>query len=355
MHRIAILASLLAATASYGEPLVKPVVPAKTMTRVEFPLKEGDGKPYQIDGLLTPFTLGKENAKPVTVGLSSGYPMATVNAIKSWGYAATPGKPFTLPSLTLIGEAKISGKPALVHIKLTNLVLNVVKSAFGSEDNVSGADLQISLAQTLLAPAGQSELWMTFDENASLQVSYPTTAVKKAEEVEERKVPETKPEAERVPVKLTLTPSDYGLAMIAFHGKPSIYKAKYCGFDVSMTSKGLVYTTMPTVSEYKLKPGEGEFAVVEGADRVSKVGKATAKDLRLTAATGAGLKAPLDLYFEAVPLQIDAEAQNFAIFIGPGYLKQFLQAPILAVGTDGIPRLYGYAEKNVTLDPKVKK
>jgi hypothetical protein len=361
MLRFAILASLLASTAAFGEPLVKPVVPAKTMTRVDFPLTEGEGKPFMVAGFVQPFRLSKEKSTPATpgdavkVGISSGYPMVTVLALKHWGYQGVAGKQFTLPSLTLVGEAKLMGKPALVHIKLSNIVLNVVKSAFGSDENVSGADLQIALSQTLLAPATQSELWMTFDENATLQISYPATAVKKAGEAEERKVEPVTPDPERVPVKLTLSPADFGFNMVAFHGKPAVAKAKMCGFDVSMTSKNLVYATMPTTREYMLKPDDGDFAVVEGADKVSKVGKGTAKDLRLTAATGAGLKTPIDLYFETLPISIDAEAQQFAIYVGPGYMKQFLHASLLAVGSDGIPRLYGYVQKGLTLDPKAKK
>lgn len=354
MLRFAILASLLASTAAFGEPLVKPVVPAKTMTRVDYILTEGESKPFMISGFV-PSKASKDKQTPVKVGVSSGYPMVTVLALKTWGYEAQAGKQFTLPSLVLAGEAKVMGKPALVQIKLSNIVLNVVKSAYGSDENVSGADLQIALSQTLLAPAGQSELWMTFDDNAVLQVSYPNAAVKKVGDAEERKIVEAKPDENRVPVKLTLSTGDYGFGMVAFHGKPAVAKAKLCGFDVSMTSKNLVYATMPTTREYQLKPDDGDFKVVEGADRVSKVGMGTAKDLRLTAATGAGLKTPLDLYFEALPINIDAEAQQFAIYIGPGYLKQFLQVSLLAVGSDGIPRLYGYAEKGLTLDPKAKK
>jgi len=354
MLRFAVVASLLASTASAAEPLVKPVIAPKTMTRVDFPLLEGNGKPFMVDGLVQP-RMSKDKPVEVKVGLSSGYPMVTVAALKVWGYDAQPGKPFTLPSLTLVGEAKMMGKLAQVQVKLSHLTLNVVKSAFGSEDNVSGADLQISLAQTLLAPAGQSELWMTFDNPAVLQVSYPVAVVKKSGEAEERKAVEATPDADRVPLKLTLSPGDFGFTMVAFHGKPSVAKAKFCGFDVSMTAQNLVYVTMPTTREYMLKPDDGDFAVVEGADRVSKVGKGTAKNLRLTAAAGAGLKTPLDLYFETVPLNIDAEAQQFAIYLGPGYFKQYVQSPILAVGSDGIPRLYGYAMKGATLDPKVKK
>ena len=354
MFRFALLSLILVSAASGAEPLVKPVVPAKTMTRVDFPLTEGDGKPFMIAGFVSPKAT-KEQPAAVKIGLSSTYPMVTVLALKHWGYDAVPGKLFTLPSLILVGEAKVMGKPAQVQVKLSNIALNVVKTAFGSDENVSGADLQISLLQTLLAPAGQSELWMTFEDNAVLQANYPTAAVKKTGPADERKIAEATPDVDRVPVKLTLTPGELGFSMVAFHGKPAVAKAKLCGFDVSMTAMNLVYVTMPTTREYMLKPDDGDFAVVEGADRVSKVGKGTAKDLRLTAATGAGLKLPLDLYFETVPLNIDAEAQQFAIYLGPGYFKKFVQAPLLAIGSDGIPRLYGYAAKGATLDPKAKK
>jgi hypothetical protein len=349
-----IVALLLVSTAFAAEPLVKPVVAPAGKVRVEYQLTEGDGKPFMVAGLVQPRKSGEKPVE-VKVGLSSGQGMVTVAALKTWGYDAQPGKQFTLPSLTLIGEAKVGGKPSQVQVKLSNLILNVVKTAFGSDDNVSGADLQISLAQTLLAPASQSELWMTFENPAVLQISYPAAAVKKTGEAEERKPMEATPDADRVPLRLTLSPNDFGFTMVAFHGKPTAAKAKYCGFDVSMTAQNLVYVTMPTTREYMLVPDDGNFQEVTGADRVSKVGKGTAKNLRLTAAAGAGWKAPLDLYFEAVPLNIDAEAQQFAIFLGPGYFKQFVQSPLLAVGSDGVPRLYGYATKGATLDPKAKK
>ena len=64
MLRLAVVASLIASTAFAAEPLVKPVVAPAGKVRVDFPLTEGDGKPFMVAGLMQP---RKSGEKPVEV------------------------------------------------------------------------------------------------------------------------------------------------------------------------------------------------------------------------------------------------------------------------------------------------
>lgn len=362
MIRTAILASLIAAAFAHAEPLVKPVVPPSGFTRVTYPLTVGEefGNAYAVAGFVAPGKPGKDKTSPgtpVKVAFCSAIdPLITVATLKAWGYTAEPGKMFTLPSLTLVGEAKLQGKPATVHVKLSNLQLFVAKSAYGSESSVRGADLMIGLNQALLATHAQSEMWMTFGDGATLQVNYPAAAVKRIGTAEPREMPEPPvPDANRVPLRISLTPTDYATPLTSFHGQPAKATGKVCHLDVSMTEKDYIYLTYPMALSYGIKADESNATVGRGADSEAKLFNGISKDIRLPASSGAGYKAVLDLNLKQVAVTIDAESLNHTLMVGPGYLKSIVQSPLLAVGTDGIPRLYGYIEKANTLDPKAKK
>jgi hypothetical protein len=362
MIRLAILASLLAGIASAAEPLVKPASPAAGFIRVTYPLTGGDeaeGTAYAIAGFVTPFKLNMDKNSPgtaVRVGLgSSSTQFVTVATLKKWGYIGVAGEKFTLPSLTLVGEAKVQGKPCTVHVKFTKLVMEVVKSAYGSEDDVNGADLMIDLNQTLLAKPGQSELWMTFNEGATLKVSYPASAVRKIDTAEEHGKTETAVDPNRVPLRIAFDPQLYWTPIVSFNGQPVNAKAKVCSLMIGMTSKDYANLTMPMARIYNLKPDESKEKLGNGPDTASKLFPAQSKNLCLAGTTGAGWKAPLDLNLKDVTVTIATESEYPILFLGPSFFKGILKSPVLAVGTDGIPRLYGYAEKDATKDPRQKK
>lgn len=361
MLRFALFTSLLAVSLSSAEPLVKPVVPGKTFTRVEFPLQGGKGKAFHFAGTVPTLKSikgsgssgGGPGVAEIRVGLCTTLPMASVKTLQSWGYEVTAGQRFTIPSIMLIGETIVKGKREVAEVKLTSLVVNVFRNTYGSEDKALGADVLLTPDQLHLASAGQSEFWMTFDENATAQISYPAKQVKTTGSMLEDRpaVAEAKVDPEWLPVRIPLQPSNYFFDMKVLNGISSVGKSKNCSLEIAFTNKDYVYITRPMAVEYGIKLGD-DAPMTFGGDTRNMSAAGVASNIRLVAASGAGWKNPIDMEYKEVKLTIGLEPEQPSMCLTPGYLSPRIQSMLLAVGTDGIPRLHGYTEKGFTADPK---
>ena len=58
------------------------------------------------------------------------------------------------------------------------------------------------------------------------------------------------------------------------------------------------------------------------------------------------------MLYKEIVLTIGYEAMQPSMCLTPGYLNPRLKQMTLAVGTDGVMRLYGYTSKEFTTDPK---
>lgn len=359
--RIVVLSLALCMSSLLAEPLVKPVVPGKSYTRVEYPLKGGNGECFHFKATTPTQKSGKNKDLPSTtpnvaeieVGLCSTLPMITVKTAEKWGYNNVgAGQKLTIPSILLTGEATLMGKRCEVNIKLTNIVVDVYKAAYGTDEKILGADILLTPEQLWLVSPNLSEFWMTFEENATAQVSYPTTQVKKVKEFDDKpSATEVKADAELLPVRIPLQPKSYNFDMKVLHATPVGTKSKNCMLEIAFTNRDYVYMTRGMADEYKIKLGD-DAPMVFGADMTIKGASAVASNVRLTSASGAGWKTPVEMHYKEIGMLIGLEAMHSNMCLTPGYLIPRIQQMLLAVGTDGIPRIYGYTNKDMTIDPK---
>lgn len=356
MVRFVLLAALAVAPAvTAADPLVKPAKPPAGFVRVRFPV---DGEAAILPGTVTAPAAapkGKPTVTAVRVAVTSAATLATVKRLAALGVKAEAGKPAVIPELVLDGWA--GAVPA--RVKLTNLRVDAVARAFGSEDKLDGADFWLNLDQLTAAPAGQSELWATFGERTEFAASYPPAAVRKLKPTDDAPppaAPELKPEDDRVPVAITLQPGGYQVAPTELNGTPMKLPG-FSNFDVMLTGDVPGYVSNRTLGDHKLKLEPDSIRVSEdGAGRAAKYGTAAVPTVRYAAGAGAGYKTPRELRFgpSRATLAEDNDAPSYSI--GPAFLRAVggARTVVLAVGTDGVPRVYAVLPKNRVADPKKK-
>jgi hypothetical protein len=361
--------AVLAASAgpAPANDLAKPAAPPPGATRVRFPISGGETTVYLVKALVPKPPAGKSAAAakpgdgtPATVGLSTqpapGH--ATVKALKKLGYPAAAGATVVLPEVVLVGEATGKARPGAVYARAVNVKVMALASAYGSEDHVAGADLLVGIDALLRAAPGAAEPWVEFGDAPAFTASYPAAAVarpagEKPADPPGKKDP-PKPDAGRVPVAVVMRPG-YVLPLTRLDGKPAV-PAVPAHFGLAQVSPPGVWVSLKASELYRLKPvPASEFDGFYGFDRRGKAALGRAADLRFTAGTGTGLKTAREFVATDHGLILDQEQQVASVVVGPGYFKPLLQHPLLAVGSDGVPRLYGYAKKEAVPEPAKKK
>lgn len=361
MPRLALLAVLLIPAATVAaEPLVKPAKPPAGFTRVRFPEMGKEGTFPKLTGTVTvPSAVPKGMPTVTTVSMAvmsvDYWALITVKRLAALGIKGEAGKPAVLPEVTVDGWAATGP----VKVKLTNVQLRVVDRSFGSDDKLRDDDFWINLDQLVRAPAGQSELRMTFGEQTELAISYPDKSLKKSDAAGEKPAPPVEPkiEADQVPFMFPLVPGRYGVAPLTMNGIPMPVPGS-SRFEVSMTG-GIqpAFVSARTLTDHKLMSEEKEIVGQNGNGKVEKTSVADIPKATYAVGIGAGYKTPREVHFKAVKATVFAESDRPEYSIGPGFLKSAAdaQAVTLAVGTDGIPRVYAAVPKAAVVDPKAKK
>lgn len=367
MSRLILLAVVFLPTVTpAAEPLVKPAKPPAGFTRVRFPAMGKEDELPKLTGTVTvppAMPRGMPTVTPVSmVVMSSDYwAIITVKRLAALGIKGEVGKPAVLPEVTLNGWASTGP----VKVTLTNVQMRVVAGSFGSDDKLRGDDFWINLNQLVRSPAGQSELWMTFAEQTELAVSYPNKWVKKSDAGGEK--PDAPPAppvlgdpavpADRVPVMLSLAPNTYTVVPQMLNGRP-MPKPGGSRFEVSMTGGGQsALITFRTLTDHKLMADENEVVGDGGDGKVEKRGVAGIPKAIYAAGIGTGFKTAREIHFKPTKATVFVESDVPEFSVGSGFLRTAAdaQGTTLAVGTDGVPRVYAALPKALVVDPKAKK
>jgi len=360
---VLLLAGLL--PAAEPAPLVKAATVPAGSTRVRFELESDKNAAYRLKAIIPPPKLAKAGAEPVpaTIALDTalgdiGY--VTRKKLKALGYDAVAGQTVVLPEVLLIGEAVgLKPKPGEVRAKANNVKLLVLEKAYGSEEFVGGADIQVNIDALLQGVPSLAQPWVYFGLTPLFEANYPERfLVRMPTEVGIPPAKAYEPEeiqAGRVPMMVAMK-AGYVLPYAGFHGKPAMSGPRVV-FALGQVNQPGVFVTHKMAQMYDLKPDPDAKDIEIFAD-FDKKGKAVIgkiNDLRIPVNIDAGFKTARELTTKETPLILDQEQQMPALYIGPGYFTQFLQEPTFAVGSDGTARLYGYVDpKNVPVAPKKK-
>ncbi len=354
----------LAGLAPAAEPLVKPATIPVGATRLRFPLESDNGSAYRLKALIPPPKTAKKGTEPLPATIAidtalgdTGY--ITVKKLKSFGYDVPVGQTAILPEVLLLGET-VGPKPKAgeVRAKANNLKLVVLEKAYGSEDTVGGADLQVNLDVLLQGTAAQSQAWVYFGKTLLMDANYPEKSLirppTEAGATPTEFVPE-EPTADRVPMMITLR-TGYQMPLNGFHGKPAATGPRVV-FSLGQIREPGIYVTAKMAKMYELKPDPDakELEIFADFNKKGKAMMGLIKDIRIPVGIDAGFKTARELTSKEQPLILDQEQQTPALYVGPGYFGPLLQNPIMAVGPDGVARVYGYIEpKSVPVAPKKK-
>jgi hypothetical protein len=347
-------------------PLLKPVAPPSGMVRVRVPFTEGMTKAIQMKGQV-PNPRKKGEVIDASVALdTAGRSVVTVKILEKWGYPRPANNTLVLPELLLVGNQlapKLAGKGTDVLVRLTNLKLEVRDTAPDGGDQIFGADMIVFLPDLLKSAAKPPEPRLHFADRF-LDLTVPPAAVKRPGTGEE--LP-TEPEAKPDPT----------LAVVAcpLNNLPSLSFAtgSVNGMDTYVGPDGKPHPVVPILSSVT-HGGSGVLMNI-GLARALKLDvdptKATVggmttnkklqlvehvvRELRLGVLTGPGLKTPQELVLTDLPIWVEVNDSEPALYLGYPFITAHFKDAVLAITPDGTAKLHGRVNPELLKAPLPRK
>jgi hypothetical protein len=351
------------AAADDPAPLFKPVTPSKAAVRVRIPVIEQRGTAMHFEALV-PKAKGKTGETvEITAALEviPGKSFVPANVWQNWGYEVPQNKMVTLPELTVSGlqVAPKSNKGFDVTARFTDIRLEVIEPSSEAE-KVAGADLYLRLAD-LTRPADRLFEPRLFFQDKFLDLSLPTALVKHPGTGEDAPAePRPGTDADRVAFGSTLINRQAPVFPYASVNGLALYKLP--DGKVEPVSVGVASTT-DTSSGAWMTMGMARGCNVQlDADEVpgnvatvkTKLAKGVVKELRLSGATGPGLKTPRDLVITDLQVYVDKNDSGHFLYLGPRFLETYYKDAVFSCGPDGTWQLRGRARSELLKDIKTR-
>jgi hypothetical protein len=367
--RTVLLAALLvcAARSAADEPapLLKPVVPTGSATRVRFPVTEGFPKTMQFKAQLPN---GKKKSELVSVVVAfdtlAGQSYVSAKNVERWGYDPKV-KELVLPELVIAVTQPAPAKSAKgtdATLRLVNVKLTVVEAPGSGDATVYQSDLSLSASNIYYGSERAAEPRVSFADKF-VEFTAPPGLVKKLNTSDAPVPPVTNTDDDKRTIAAVpmVTRGGPVFGYIAVNGQDSYKTADGKMVPVVGTVGSLnnwdagVMLTLGTARGCKVEfeqAGDG----TEGTSAFGKadVGRGKLKELRLEIVTGPGLKDKKDFVLKDVPVMVNKNASDGFLTIGPKFINEHFKDAVYAAGPDGVWKLHGRVNPDVFADPKTR-
>lgn len=365
--RTVLLAALLvcAARSAADEPapLLKPVVPTGSATRVRFPVTAGFPKSMQFNAQV-PNGKKKSELLPVTVAFDTlaGQSYVSAKNVEKWGYDPKV-KELVLPELVIAvaqpAPAK-SAKGSDATLRLVNVKLTVVDAPGSGDASIFQSDLSLSASAIYYGSERTTEPRVSFRDKF-VEFTAPAGLVKKlsTSDLPVPPVTNTADDTRAVAAVPMVARGGPVFAFVSVNGQDSYKLADGKTVPVVGTVGSLnnwdagVMLTLGMARGCKV---EFDQKGVEGTSATGKseVGRGKLKELRLELATGPGLKEKKDFVLKDVPVMVNLNASDGPLTIGPKFINDHFKDAVYAAGPDGMWKLHGRANPDAFVDPKTR-
>lgn len=367
--RTALLASLLAlaarSAAAEPAPLLKPVVPTGSATRVRFPVSPGFPKTMQFKAQL-PNGKKKSELLPVTVAFDTlaGQSYVSAKNVEKWGYDPKL-KELVLPELVIAvaqpAPAK-SAKGSDATLRLTNVKFTVVESPGSGDASIFGCDLSLSASSVYYGSERATEPRVSFADKF-VEFTAPAALVKKLSTSDTPVPPITGTDDDKRVVAAVPMVARGGpvFAFVSVNGQDAYKGSDGKPIPVAGTVGSLnnwdagVMLTLGMARgckvEFDQAAAGGEGTSVFGK---SEVARGKLKELRLEVVTGTGLKEKKDIVLKDVPVMVNKNASDGPLTIGPNFINRHFKDAVYAAGSDGVWKLHGRVKPDLFADPKAR-
>jgi hypothetical protein len=363
-----VVSSVAAPAADEPAPLLKPITPTGTQSRIRFPLIGGFPQTMRFKAQ-TPNGKKKSEIMDIEVALDTlpGRSYISTKTLEKWGYEVPKGKEFILPEL-LISATQVAPKPTKsgrdVVFKLANVKLQVVESPANTEGKIYSCDFSISATELYKGGEKTLEPRVAFIDHF-IEVTVSPAALKRLP-TDDMKTPEVTTDA-------TANLVTAAAPTVMRSGAPFFAYAAVNGQENYKLANGTVVPVNAGVSS--ISNWETGIVVTIGlargckvdVDYTAKAGMATGvdansemlpgkvKELRLGLYTGTGLKVQKDLVLKDVPVMVDKNMSEGYVWIGPKFIETYFKDGVYANSSEGVWKLHGRCNPDLLFDIKTRK
>lgn len=356
---------LAVAAAQEPAPLLKPVVPPSSGTRVRVATSEADPVFYHFAARVTD-PKNKEKTFDCTVAFDSlpSKAMVAAKKWKEWGFEVPKDRTATLPEL-IVPCQQVAPKPAKgrdVEVRLANIKVEIIEPPMDG-DKVLFCDLLLPMNELTKGADKAFEPRMYFGDKF-MEFSVSTGIVKKLGTGEDGTLPEPAVSADK-----DLLP--FSGSMVSYQGTPAFSYACVDGQQKYMLPSGKMETvnvglsstmnwpegilvTIGTARGLGLTVEDAKDLKGAGAGFEASVGRAKVKEFRLAGLSGSGLKVPKDLVLKDVPVIVDKNNSHHFIWIGTRFLDSHVTDAVYGCDSFGTWRLTGRVKPELLMDPKTR-
>ncbi len=358
-------------------PLLKPVVPPSSNTRVRIPVIEALGTTMHFKAQIPKGPKGKGKKGEmidvdVGIEIQPGHSYVSAKLWESWGYEIPPNKTaivteMTVPASLIPPKASAKSTPPKtaakgydVQVKFPGIALEIIEPPGGAE-KVLRCDIYLRLADLTKNAYGAFEPRLYYQDRF-LELTVPSGSVKRLGTGEE------------VPPDASIT-TDSELVVFA---SPLINRsmqvfayASVNGLTQYKTAEGKielvnvtptsttdnptgVFFTMGTARGCGLEMEQDKDLKTTGATFETRSIKGKVKELRLGVMTGPGLKTQKDIVIKDLTVYIDKNNSGHYVQLGPRFMETYFKDSIYACGPDGVFQLHGRLKPDLLLDIKTR-
>jgi hypothetical protein len=343
-------------------PLLKPVVPSSTNTRVRIPVIEERGTTMQFKAQIPKGKAKKGETIDIVVGIETlpGPSYVSSKLWESWGYEVPPNRTAILKEITIpawqIAPKTTKGQD--VMIKIPSIAMEIIEPP-GGADKVRGCDIFLTLKELTKGADRNFETRFYFPDKY-FELSVPSGSVKRPGTGDVGPAdPEVTKDSELVVVA----------APMAFRGMPLFAYSSINGLTQYKTPEGKIELVNAGVSSTNDWPtgvlmtmGTARGCGVEmekedvkglGATFETRAVKGKVKELRLGVITGPG-KTQKDIVIQDLTVYVDKANSGHFVWLGPRFMDAYLKDHVYACGTDGMWQLHGRIKPDLLMDIKTR-
>jgi len=354
--------ALTAAEAQEPGPLLKPVTPPTTSTRVR--VQTSDEKPEFFHIAARIMDQKKEKTIDLVVAFDSlpGKGFVALKKWKSWGFEVPPNRTGTIPELIIPASQvfpKLS-KGRDTEVKLTNVKVEIIEPP-ADGDTILLCDMLLPINDLTKNADKAFETRMYFGDKF-MEFTVPNTAVKRLGTGDETPLPEPAVTTDKDLIAAT-GPSTL------YHGVPTFSYAAIDGQATYKLPDGKNETVNVGIAStmnwqdgilMSIGTARGLGLTVEndkdlkglGAGFDATVGRAKLKEFRLGLVTGTNQKK--DLVLKDVKIIVDKNNSNHFVWIGPRFIEAHFTDPVYGCDTAGVWKLSGRMKPEELQDIKTR-
>lgn len=372
LFRLALPAAMIAITvvavgAQEPAPLLKPVTPAASSTRLRLATSEDKPVFFHINARI-PDPKKSDKSFEITVAFDNqpGKAHVALKKWKSWGFEVPANRVGLLPELIIPASQlapKLTKGGRDAEYRISNIKVEIIEPP-ADGDTILLCDLLLPMSDFTRAASDRAFETRIYFPDKFVEFTAPNATVKRLGTGDEKPLPDPAitPDKDLV-VATGPTTLYYGTPTFAFASIDGQQQYKLpsgktetvnVGIGTTMNwQDGLLMTTgMARGCGIKIEDAKDLKGIGTGFD--ATVGRGKIKELRLAFMTGPNLKTPKDLVLKDVSVIVDKNNSEHFMWVGPRFIETHLADAVYACDSTGVWRLHGRIKPELLQDIKTR-